>query len=75
MGDHRPGCVCVECEAHAERARIDALEAYVREHGVLVIHLGDAECGLLPGLAFGGPNTNHRSLRGALDRLRAASKP
>ena len=58
-----------ELEVTTDHDRINALEAYVREHGALVIHLGGADCGPHSSLAFGGPTTGNRSLRKALDHL------
>lgn len=74
MSEHLHGCICVECEdARLDSQRLDALEAYVNEHGGLVIHTGEADCGKYQGLGL-RPGTLRRTLREALDQaLRGVS--
>ena len=76
---HKYDCICAACEdariekAH-DAARLDAIEAYVNEHGGLVIHTGEADCGSRhAGLGL-RPGSLRRTLRQALDSLRGAPR-
>ena len=53
--------------SNTDRQRIDALEAYVRKYGGLVIHTGNIGQSIYCGLSFGAAHGGARTLREALD--------